>query len=429
MPPQRSIAPTSGIIGALNLALERWMASGFRAGRKKLASIAGCVSNVTKKDTKWHILCRFSSKSVPMPLPPSSPSKTRRPRRRRHRTRISPLQRLYHRLINRLTEIWYGDPALPPLYGPLRFAFYATLLLILLTQPDGSGAKCFRRNSCRRALQRMEHYDHFGFDTKFEAGLFGHGLDWLGLDARDVFGEKSSYLNCGTMQMGVRYGLALSAIGLGFIAPRIVAAFCWWIMFGIKMIGWGPSPGHEQYLAGVGLVALCFADGNFVDGWSVDYWLRRAWSKFTGNPDHLASQHPHAWDGISPSPGRAARKFVVFQASCVMFFAGIHKFASYGPIWLDGGTILKSLHPGNSARIEALRTFVVEHSGFFVAPMATVSVIGELASVFAFLSPKWRHIIVGKCLQVLFFSSLSLGRYMYVISQYFFAAISFSTIF
>ena len=110
----------------------------------------------------------------------------------------------------------------------------------------------------------------------------------------------------------------------------------------------------------------------------------------------LTSQHPQqtSWDGISPSPGRAARKMVVFQASCVMFFAGIHKFSSYGVVWLDGGTILKSLHPGNDARIDMLRAFVAEHSGFFVAPMATVSVIGELSSVFAFLSSKYRHFIV-----------------------------------
>lgn len=330
-----------------------------------------------------------------VPLPPSSPSKTRRPRRRRQqRTKISPLKRLCHNLLHRLVTIWYSDPALPPLYGPVRFAFYATLLFILLTLPDGSGAMCFRRNTCKHALQRMEHYDNFGFDTKFESGLMGHGLDWLGWDARDVFGEDFSYINCGTMQTGVRYGLALSAVGLGSILPRILAAFCWWTMFGIKMIGWGPSPGHEQYLAGVGLVALCFADSNLVDGWSVDYWLRRAWSWFTGNPI-VQHQQPHtSWDGISPSPGRAARKMVVFQASCVMFFAGIHKFSSYGFVWLDGGTILKSLHPGNNARIDMLRAFVAEHSGFFVAPMATVSVIGEISSVFAFLSSKYRHFIV-----------------------------------
>ena len=330
-----------------------------------------------------------------MPLPPSSPSKTRRPRRRRgQKTKISPLQRLCHNLLHRLVTIWYSDPALPPLYGPVRFAFYATLLFILLTLPEGSGAKCFRSNTCRQALQRMEHYDNFGFDTKFESGLMGHGLDWLGWDARDVFGTNSSYINCDTMETGVRYGLALSAIGLGSVLPRIVAAFCWWTMFGIKMIGWGPSPGHEQYLAGVGLVALCFADGNCIDGWSVDYWLRWAWARFTGNPMSKQPQPHTSWDGISPSPGRAARKMVVFQASCVMFFAGIHKFSSYGVVWLDGGTILKSLHPGNDARIDMLRAFVAEHSGFFVAPMATVSVIGELSSVFAFLSSKYRHFIV-----------------------------------
>ena len=307
-------------------------------------------------------------------------------------------KRIYNRITSYLVDLWYNDPALPPVYGPLRFAFYGTVLLILLTQPDGSGALCFKSGSCKRALRRMEHYDNFGFDMKFEAGLMAWALDLFGWDDRDVFDDKTSRINCKTMMHGVRYGLGLSAVGLGGVLPRIVAAICWWLMFGIKMISWGPSPGHEQYLVGVAMIALCFAKNNLIDGWSIDSVLYRVWNGSAGKQSRL---QPHAeWDGMSSSSGRAARKLVLLQASCVMFFAGVNKFASYGLIWLDGGTILASLHPGgNNAHVEFLRAFVVEHSWFFVAPMATVSVIGELMSIFAFLSPSWRHIIVASWIQ------------------------------
>ena len=323
-------------------------------------------------------------------------------------------KRIYNRITSYLVYLWYNDPALPPVYGPLRFAFYGTVLLIILTQPDGSGALCFKSGSCKRALRRMEHYDNFGFDMKFEAGLMAWALDLFGWDARDVFDDKTSWINCKTMMYGVRYGLGLSAVGLGGVLPRVVAAICWWLMFGIKMISWGPSPGHEQYLVGVAMIALCFANNNLIDGWSIDSVLCRVWNGSAGKQSRL--QHLAEWDGISPSSGRAARKLVLFQASCVMFFAGVNKFASYGLIWLDGKTILASLHPGNNARVEFLRAFVVEHSWFFVAPMATVSVIGELLSIFAFLSPSWRHIIVASWIQFHIGVSIydCLGKYPYL---------------
>lgn len=361
----------------------------------KQATPSGSCSISKHATSKVAIFTMAPSASGGLEVPPS-PSKTKG-RRRHHGNGNVANKRVGNRIASYLVDLWYNDPALPPLYGPLRFAFYATVLLILLTQPDGSGALCFKSGSCKRALRRMEHYDNFGFDMKFEAGFMALALNLMGWDARDVFDDKKSWINCNTMMYGVRYGLGLSAVGLAGILPRIVAATCWWLMFGIKMISWGPSPGHEQYLVGVGMIALCFANNNLIDGWSVDSVLYKAWARATGRRSGLP---PHAtWDGMSPSPGRAARKLVLFQAAMVMFFAGVNKFASYGLIWLDGGTILASLHPSNNARIEFLRAFVVEHSWFFVAPMATVSVIGELVSIFAFISPSWRHIIVASWIQ------------------------------
>ena len=326
--------------------------------------------------------------SFEVPVPPS-PSKTKGRRRAYHgednfnSTNSSQnggsggrVKRIYNRVTSHLVDLWYNDPSLPPLYGPLRLAFYSTLLLILLTQPDGAGALCFINGSCNRSLGRMDHYDNFKFDMKFEAGFMSHGLALMGWDARDVFDRKTSWINCKTMMYGVRYGLGLSAVGLGGVLPRIIAALCWWIMFGIKIISWGPSPGHEQYLPGVGLIALCFANNNLIDDWSIDSLLRKAWARAAGK-QHLQHVHHTSWDGISPSPGRAARKIVLFQASCVMFFAGVNKFASYGLIWLDGGTILASLHPGNTIRISCtcykLRCFTCSLSkSYIITPYSII---------------------------------------------------------
>mmetsp|Transcript_4649 Transcript_4649/g.10053 ORF Transcript_4649/g.10053 Transcript_4649/m.10053 type:complete len:774 (-) Transcript_4649:88-2409(-) len=328
-------------------------------------------------------------------LPPS-PSKTRL-NRRFGRSGPGPsccapnstIGRLYSRVTDILARFWYTDPALSPLHGPLRFVFYFAMLTILLTKPDGSGSMAFTAGSCKRALRRLVHYDNFGFDMKFEAGLFGHGLRYLDWDPRNMF-------NCGWLQSCVRWGMALSAIGLGGILPRIVVAVTWWLMFGIKMISFGPQVGHEQYLAGVAFVAFCFAENNFVDEYSIDSYLWRTWTRLRGVPATSANTaQRRRWDGSSPSPGRAARKIVLFQACCVMFFAGVHKFASYSFTWLDGGTILASLHDGNNARIPLLRDFCREHSWFFLPPMAIVSVIGELLSMMGVFSPSYRHYIVG----------------------------------
>lgn len=136
-------------------------------------------------------------------------------------------------ITDRLVKFWYADPSLPPLYGPLRCAFYISILAILLTEPGGAGSKAFKASSCRRALRRFDIYDHFGFDMKFEAGLFGHGLRYLDLDPQKIF-------KCYLLQQSVRYGLGLSAVGFGGKLPRIVAAISFWTMFGIKMASFGP---------------------------------------------------------------------------------------------------------------------------------------------------------------------------------------------
>ena len=160
------------------------------------------------------------------------------------------------------------------------------------------------------------------------------------------------------------------------------------------------SVGHEQYLCGVAMIAFCFADNNTIDSWSVDSVLCRIWSKMNGNGrsptlfTKLCTKPAITWDRSSPSPGRAARKLVLVQASLVMFFAGLHKFASYGLKWWDGGTIALSLHPGNNARIEPARDFVMAHMSVFLPPMASVSVIWELASIFAVFSQRWRPVCI-----------------------------------
>lgn len=175
--------------------------------------------------------------------------------------------------------------------------------------------------------------------------------------------------------------------------PRVVVAISWWIMFGIKMMSFGRQVGHEQYLAGVAFVAFCFAENNFIDAYSVDSQLWKCWAKFRGV--HVRTGMHQMWDGESPSPGRPARKIVLFQACCVMFFAGLHKFVSYAFTWFDGGTISASLRPDNNARIPLLRDFVIAHNRIFLPPMASVSVIGELLSMMALLSPFYRHYVVG----------------------------------
>ena len=246
-------------------------------------------------------------------------------------------------LTSRLAKFWFDD--LPPLFGPLRIAFYLSILTILVFPRlkilnwypfDDSGASStFSARSCQGHVDKFVHYKYLDFPIKIDAGVFG----WLVAKS----GYNRNMFNCQAMAKSLRWGLFLSGIGAGGRIPRIIVAISWWTMFGIHITTWGKSVGHGNNLAGVGMISLCFAENNFVDGWSVDAlvwnWLcRKRWLRQSS--DVMSTSPSFSRWKSGPSLGGGARKMVLMQAFIVMFCAGLHKLVSFGiPGWLDGSTI------------------------------------------------------------------------------------------
>ena len=214
---------------------------------------------------------------------------------------------------------------------------------------------------------------------KVDAGILGHFFF--------ASMEDPETIPCDTLAWTLRLALLCSCVGFAGRVPRVVAAAIWFFMVSLGHAAWGDAPGHSPNLPAVALICLCFAENNLVDRWSVEWLLSRIYRRVTGSTRGSAKETP--WQKGDASVGGAARKLLLVQAVLVMFFAGVHKTATWGWKWLSGSTIGYSIR-NQRTRLPWLKKVVTEQITFLPTVLATSSVVGELFAVAALISPRWR---------------------------------------
>jgi hypothetical protein len=308
------------------------------------------------------------------------------------------------RIQSLLIDFWYNDMYLPPFYGMLRFVYYMCYWLSIVYARQWFIFKSnntyitFHEESCYNHLESLQHYANLDFPYKVESGLFGYLLSTIvnynkqnDGDTQDDFDLSDHwFFNCHWLSWGFHGGLVLSAIGLGWKLPRIACAISFWLMFSIKSAKFTGQTSHGQYVTGYALVALCFAEDNLIDVFSIDSLLVLCYQRFrqrrrtnsnenSNSGNNLTTRTPSSTTNRHPSTGGAAKKFILFVSVVSFFFAGLHKFASHGFAWMDGQTIYKCLLT-ERGRSKVLHDLFVDYPILSV-PLAITSVVGEMASI------------------------------------------------
>jgi hypothetical protein len=295
-------------------------------------------------------------------------------------------------MTNTLVDFWYND--LPPLYGPLRMTFYGCYWLITF------GAKWFLFHSrptretfyqeqCENRLANgILHFGRLGFEYKREGGIFNYFF----LDpGNEILLMLNPFWTCSTLTWVFWSGLVFSFMGLGGKLPRFMVAISFWLLFGIRNAQFMGESSHSHYLAGMAMTALCFAENNLLDAWSLDYWVHRRNYSVQGQPQpHRQVTWPQFTTNTNqgPSAGGAARKFVLFIAVCSIFFAGMHKLSTWGFRWMDGETLYVCLDEEHYHWKFAHDIFY--NHRFLVTLLAIATIIGEIGAFAVLLYPWWR---------------------------------------
>ncbi|KAG7374618.1 hypothetical protein IV203_013713 [Nitzschia inconspicua] len=314
-------------------------------------------------------------------------------------TMLSRDKRSYHSLqkwsaplTESLVNYWYND--LPPLYGPLRMIFYFMYWLITYhakhflfhSRPT---RETFYSNSCVDTLvDSIPHFGNLGFEYKREGGLF----NYIFLEPGNEFLLKlNPYWICSSLTWAFWSGLVLSSIGLGGKVPRCMVAISFWMLFGIRNSRFVGESSHSHYLAGMAMVALCFAENNLIDAWSVDYWIYRCYLRMKGQQQSYPTPESLRITSalkVGPSAGGAARKYVLFMSVCSIFFAGMHKFSTWGFKWMDGETLYDCLESEHSHWEFVHDIFVNNRS--LITLLAIGTIIGEIGAFAVLFFPGWR---------------------------------------
>ena len=296
-------------------------------------------------------------------------------------------RRICAKLVDNLDDLvtwWFGD--IPPLHGPLRFCFYISIFY--LEWLGAAGLSAFSVDKCNLDLKKLDYYHDLELPDKHETGFFRLAFPVETLI--ESIGKGGWLTNCALLDGAMRWGLVLSAVGAGGNISRAVAAISFMTLFALHVSTFGDPVSHNLYMASVALLALCFAEGNLIDGWSVDAQLLRLWRKFRSSSQGNAIDRQMKVSSHSQlSWGGGARKIILFQACVAFFVTGIHKLSSSGLWWLDGGTILYGVHKQQSM-MPWLQKLVFRYRAVLLAPMATSAVIMEIGSLAALVHKRWR---------------------------------------
>jgi hypothetical protein len=157
------------------------------------------------------------------------------------------------------------------------------------------------------------------------------------------------------------------------------------------------------------MTALCFAENNLIDNWSVDSILYKIYRRKHGKRSHIIGlpaevslsslnrkqkqqmQHPSKppyYVPSGPSSGSAARKFVLYMSVCSIFFAGMHKFSTWGFKWMDGQTLFWCINHEHN-HWEALNRFFRNNPPLSVL-LSIATIVGEVGAFAVLVYPKWR---------------------------------------
>jgi hypothetical protein len=304
------------------------------------------------------------------------------------------LQQQLAMVTNALVNYWYND--LLPLYGPLRVAFYGFYWLITYRADwfffhSRPTRDTFYYEHCVDHLaESIPHFGNLGFEYKREGGLFNYFF----LEPGNEFLLKlDPHGTCSTLTWAFWSGLVLSCIGLGGKLPRYMVALSFWWLFGIRNAQFVGESSHSHYLAGMAMTALCFAENNLVDTWSVDHWIMKWYYEMQQQQQHqysriLAITERYRSSDVGPSAGGAARKFVLYMSVCSIFFAGMHKFSTWGFKWMDGEALYSCLASEHSHWEFAHDIFY--DNRFLVTLLAIATIIGEIGAFAVLLYPWWR---------------------------------------
>jgi hypothetical protein len=291
-----------------------------------------------------------------------------------------------------LVDYWYND--LPPLYGPLRITFYGCYWFItyfanwFLFHSRPTRETFYHEQCVNRLTNSIPHYGRLGFEYKTEGGIFNYFF----LDPGNEFLLRlDPFWTCSALTWAFWSGLVLSCIGLGGKVPRYMVAISFWWLFGIRNAQFVGESSHSHYLAGMAMTVLCFAENNMVDACSLDFWLHKWYCGVRGQPQprqQVARPQSATQLNGGPSAGGAARKFVLFMAVCSIFFAGMHKFSTWGFRWMDGEALYKCLDE-EDFHWEFAHDIFYNHR-FLVTLLAIATIVGEIGAFAVLLYPWWR---------------------------------------
>jgi hypothetical protein len=290
-------------------------------------------------------------------------------------------------ITERLVSFWYAD--LPPLYGPLRLAFYGLMWFVTLDifpYPSAPHKALFQVASCVSNRDELLHFSNLNFEYNKESGIFGWFLSYID--------DPSTFwlFHCQGLVEILQISIVLSAVGFGWKIPRILTAVTYWIMLMMKQSTWRSQNTHSTLLGAFAFVSLCFAENNLIDQWSIDSWLmhvhRQNWPQQPSRNRQQPYILPTATGGKA-SAGGAARKFVMGIAAVAFFFAGIHKVAEVSWLgWLDGRTLKDAIRE-QSGHWYWLNHIFTEYD-FLCVPLAVITIVGEVGVVAILLSKWWR---------------------------------------
>jgi hypothetical protein len=288
-----------------------------------------------------------------------------------------------------LVNYWYKD--LPPLYGPLRMVFYGLYFLItwqndLFLFHSRPTRQTFFQDKCYFHLtESIPHYRRLGFEYKREGGIF----NWFFLEpGNELLLKLNPYWTCSGLTWMFWSGLVLSCIGLGGKIPRFMVCVSFWMLFGLRNAFFVGESSHSHYLAGMAMTALCFAENNLIDRWSLDWWIVKAFGRFRNKHNNEQQQQPPIRSSGGPSAGSAARKFVLYMAVCSIYFAGMHKFSTWGFKWMDGTAIWKCLDEEHSHN-KYLHDIFYENK-WLTTMLSIATIIGEIGAFAVLIYPWWR---------------------------------------
>ena len=307
---------------------------------------------------------------------------------------------------DRLVHFWYED--LPPLYGPLRLVYYSLTWLVTFRWfpiPSGPLDTLLSVQKCTDSYNGLLHFSKLRLQYPYQSGIFGYFLSTLD--------DPSSFwmFNCSALVGILNTSLVLCALGFGWKVPRVLAAFTFCFLKCMNQTAWNGGGVHSTLLGCYAFVALCFAENNLVDRWSLDSLLLSMYQGVgPSGPSCIPRKSVFIVNGASA--GGAARKFIMCVVVVSFFFAGTHKLSEAAwPGWLAGGALRHAINRQNG-HWPWLHNLVADNDWLCI-PLAFATVIGEIGAIAILIWKRWRPFGIAS------FFLFHIGVYLMMLPNFF----------